>query len=134
MKNNVWKQFNQSPLSHSAAHYLMAIHKLEKKESGARLTDIAEHLHIAPASASQSLKTLVNKELITESDGKLYQLTDQGRQQIQIVEKNKELCLRFFKDILKVSDKQADEDSCKIEHLISTETSEKLEFFLKTQN
>ena len=112
----------------------MAIHQLTNSESGARLTDIAEHLHIAAASASQSLKTLVSKELVTESNDKLYQLTAQGLQQIQLVEKNKKLCLQFFKEVLKVSDKQADEDSCKIEHLISAETSKKLEVFLKEQD
>ena len=130
MENPVWKQFNQAPLSHSAAHYLMAIHSLEEAGCEVRLKDIAEYLHIAPASALQGLKALVKKKLLAETSDKLYRLTDDGLFQIQLVEKNKDLSLRFFRDVLGVSESQADEDSCKIEHLLSSETSEKLRIFL----
>ena len=66
-----------------------------------------------------------------ENEDKFFQLTNFGLQQIELVEKNKQLALTFFTKILGVSFEQADTDSCKIEHLLSAETSEKLEKFLK---
>jgi len=133
MSQEVWKQFNQNPLSHSAAHYLMAVHDIQNRKGYARLTDIAEQLNISAASASQSLKTLLNKNFIQENEDKFFLLTDMGLQQIELVEKNKALALKFFTDILGVSFDQADTDSCKIEHLLSPETSAKLEAFLDKQ-
>ena len=131
MTQEVWKAFNQNLLSHSAAHYLMAVHVIQNRKGYARLTDISSELNISAASASQSLKTLLNKNLIKENEDKFFQLTDFGLKQIELVEKNKQLALTFFTEILGVSFEQADTDSCKIEHLLSAETSEKLEKFLK---
>lgn len=130
MTDEVWKQFHQNPLTHSAAHYLMAVHEIQDRKGYARLTDIAERLNISAASASQSLKTLLSKKFIQENEDKFFLLTDMGRNQIELVEKNKELSLRFFTEVLGVSFEQADTDSCKIEHLLSPETSEKLADFL----
>lgn len=132
MDSDVWKQFQKNPLSHSAAHYLMAVHLIQNRKGYARLTDIAEQLNISSASASQSLKTLLAKNLIKENEDKFFLLTERGLQQIQLVEKNKQLTLTFFTDILGVSFAQADTDSCKIEHLLSPETSNKLETFMKS--
>ena len=131
MTKEVWKKFNENPLTHSAAHYLMAVHVIQNRKGYARLTDISSELNISAASASQSLKTLLNKELIKENEDKFFQLTTYGLQQIELVEKNKQLSLEFFTKILGVSFAQADTDSCKIEHLLSAETSQKLEAFLQ---
>ena len=41
-----WREFEQNPLSHSMAHYLMAIDSLRADLGYARSTDIAEAYHI----------------------------------------------------------------------------------------
>ncbi len=130
MMNDVWKEFEQNPLTHSGAHYLMTVHEIQGRKGYARTTDIAKELEISAPSCSQSLKGLVKKGLIYENEDKFFLLTDFGLSQVQLVEKNKQVLLTFFRDILGVSEGQADTDSCKMEHLMSQETSEKLCQFL----
>lgn len=127
---DTWKNFDQNPLTHSAAHYLMTIKDLTEENGYARLTDIARHLNITPGSCSLSLKVLKKKEWIQERDGKFLELTEDGKKLANLVERNGELLQKFFQDILGVSQWQAEIDACKMEHLLSIETSGKLEEFL----
>jgi Mn-dependent DtxR family transcriptional regulator len=126
MNEEVWKEFNDNPLSHSEAHYLMTVHELEERKGYARATDIAKALNISAPSCTQSLKKLLKKNLVKINEDKFYLLTDKGRQEVILVEKNKEMLLKFFTIVLGVSFENADTDSCKIEHLLSKETSYKL--------
>ncbi len=48
--------------------------------------------------------------------------------------KRKEVLLDFLTTVLKVSPEQAEIDACKTEHLISIETTQKLEKFTKAQD
>lgn len=123
MNEEVWKEFNYNPLSHSEAHYLMTLHELEERKGYARATDIARALSISIPSCTQSLKKLLKKNLVQINEDKFYLLTHKGRKEVLLVEKNKEILLTFFHNILGVSYEQSDTDSCKIEHLLSPETS-----------
>lgn len=58
----IWKSFEQNPLTHSAAHYLMTIKELITENGYARLTDIARHLSITSGSYSLSLKVLKKRD------------------------------------------------------------------------
>ncbi|MBC7451196.1 MAG: metal-dependent transcriptional regulator [Cytophagales bacterium] len=61
-------------------NYLKAIHKLcEKNEVGAYTNDIAHELNIKPASVSESLKKLSDKNLIFYTKYKAVTLTKQGQ-------------------------------------------------------
>ena len=132
--NDVWKEFEQNPLTHSGAHYLMTIHEIAERKGYARTTDVAKALEISVPSCSQSLKSLVKKGLVYENEDKFFLLTDFGLTQVRLVEKNKEILFAFFRDVLGVGEHQADTDSCKMEHLMSAETSEKLCQFLTLLN
>lgn len=125
MNEEVWKEFNDNPLSHSEAHYLMTVHELEERKGYARATDVSRALNISVPSCTQSLKKLLKKKLVQTNEDKFYLLTDKGRKEVLLVEKNKEMLLKFFTAILGVSYEQSDTDSCKIEHLLSRETSYK---------
>ena len=127
---DTWKNFDQNPLTHSAAHYLMTIKELISENGYARLTDIARHLNITPGSCSLSLKVLKKKEWIEEDQNKFMRLSQEGEKLASLVERNGELLQKFFQEILGVSEWQAEIDACKMEHLLSIETSGKLEGFL----
>lgn len=131
MNEAVRKAFKENPISHSGAHYLMTVHELEDRKWYARAKDVALALDVSAPSCLQSLKQLVKNGYLQMNEDKFYRLTQQGYQQVLLIEKNKEIMLLFFEDILWVSFEQADEDSCKVEHLISPEVSVKLSKFLK---
>lgn len=126
----VWKQFEENGLTHSAAHHLLAIIELREKRGYARVTDVARYLNITTGSASTNLKILRQKKLVIEDDNRFLSLSKEGEGLAKFVLARKGLFLRFFKEVLGVSEEQADIDSCKIEHLVGVETTQKLQKFL----
>jgi DtxR family Mn-dependent transcriptional regulator len=127
---DVWKQFEENQITHSAAHHLLAIAELKELRGYARVTDVARHLNITVGSASANLKSLKGRGLIVEDDNRFLSLSSEGEQLAQAVVKRKDLLLRFFHTVLGVSEDQAEIDACKTEHLLSAETTRKLEAFL----
>ncbi|RMG44646.1 MAG: metal-dependent transcriptional regulator [Candidatus Dadabacteria bacterium] len=127
---DVWKQFEENNITHSAAHHLLAVRDLKKTRGYARVTDVARYLNITTGSASTNLKNLKSKGLIREDENKFLELTDEGEAVATAVIKRKQLFYSFLVDVLNVNEEQADIDSCKTEHLLSAETAQKLEKFL----
>jgi Mn-dependent DtxR family transcriptional regulator len=131
MSKEVWKEFEDNLLTHSAAHYLMTIHELLETQGYARVTDIAKRMNITRGSCSISLKPLKKRGWVTEDPNRFLKLSDEGRRLAQIVEKNDELLETFFREVLGVDAEQAEIDACKIEHLLSVESSVKLAAFIR---
>jgi Mn-dependent DtxR family transcriptional regulator len=131
MSKEVWKSFEENLLTHSAAHYLMTIRELLEAQGYARVTDIAKRMNITRGSCSISLKPLKKRGLVTEDANKFLTLSVEGRHLAEMVERNDELLETFFRDVLGVNDDQAEVDACKIEHLLSLETSVKLCRFIE---
>ena len=127
---DVWKQFEENNLTHSAAHHLLAILELHEKRGYARVTDVARHLNITTGSASTNLKSLKSKGLLTEDDNKFLALSAEGESLARAVVARKSVFQRFLVEILKVNPEQAESDACKTEHLISGETARKLQMFI----
>jgi len=129
--HDVWKQFEENNITHSAAHHLLAILELREKRGYARVTDVARHLNITTGSASTNLKNLKGKGLIIEDDNRFLNLSAEGEALAKAVIARKQIFEQFLVDILKVNPEQAEIDACKTEHLISGETARKLEKFMR---
>jgi len=128
---DVWKQFEENNLTHSAAHHLLAVMQLRKERGYARVTDVAKFLNITTGSASTNLKGLKHKGLVTEDDNRFLALSSTGESFARAVIARKEIFKKFLSDVLRVSDETAEIDACKTEHLLSHETSEKLLGFMQ---
>ncbi len=128
---DVWKQFEENDLTHSAAHHLLAVHDLRKERGYARVTDVAKYLNITTGSASTNLKSLKSKGLIEEDDNRFLKLSGAGESFARAVIARKEIFLKFLTDVLGVEPKQAEIDACKTEHLLSHDTSERLLAFMQ---
>lgn len=128
--HDVWKQFEENNITHSAAHHLLAIQELRDQRGYARVTDVARHLNITTGSASTNLKSLKTKGLIVEDENRFLKLSTEGQSLAKAVVQRKQLFFKFLTEVLGVSDDQAEVDACKTEHLISAETARKLEKFL----
>lgn len=127
----IWKEFEANELTHSSAHYLMAVHRLLNEQGYARSADVAKELGIARSSASLGLHLLIDKEYLKEDGNKFLQMTPEGKQLAEEIIGKKVVLKRFFQDILKVKPHQAEVDTCKIEHLISSETGASLLDFIR---
>lgn len=127
---DIWKQFEENNITHSAAHHLTAILELREKRGYARVTDVARHLNITTGSASTNLKSLKAKKLINEDENRFLILTSEGEALAKAVINRKHILQQFFEEVLRVGHIQAEIDACKTEHLISTETASKLDRFM----
>lgn len=131
---DVWKQFEENGVTHSAAHHLLAILELRSGRGYARVTDVAKNLNITTGSASTNLKSLKAKGLVIEDENRFLTLSEEGEAIAKAVIIRKKLFLQFLTDVLKVSPEQAEIDACKTEHLISAETTRKLKTFLESRH
>lgn len=134
MPRDIWKEYEANPLTHSAAHYLTAIHGLLMDHGYARVTDIAKRLNITRGSCSISLKALKKRGLVIEDENRFLQLSEEGERLAQLVEKNDQIIEGFLRDVLGVKPEQAEIDACKLEHLLSRDSSMRLAGFLQFVN
>lgn len=128
---DVWKEFSENVITHSAAHHLLAILELTEKRGYARVTDVAKFLEITTGSASTNLKSLKQKGLVVEDDNRFISLSKEGENLAKAILNRRYVLENFFINVLKVSAEQAEKDACKTEHLLSRETTMKMAEFIK---
>lgn len=111
----------------SGEDYLEAVLILQKQKGwdAVRSVDLARHMGFSKPSICHAVKVLKQGGFLTmDGDGYLH-LTDEGREVAEhIYEKH-----QFFTDSLiemGVDPKQAEADACRIEHVISEESFQKL--------
>ncbi len=121
-----WREFEQNPLSHSMAHYLMAIDSLRGDLGYARSTDVAEMLEVSRGAASMALTQLKKRGWVAEDPNRFLLLTEEGHRITRLVEHNFVILSKFFENVLGVDSETALGDACKMEHLMSIETGQRL--------
>lgn len=131
-KNTEKSHIPESELSHSMTHYLLTIHKLKEVKGYARVTDIARELNLTKGSVSTAIGNLKKKGLVLEEeDSKFLVLSEVGHSEVHKILSSRTLMFYFLRDFVGVSEEVADKDSCMMEHLMSTESLEKLFTFMK---
>ena len=115
-----------TPLSRSMEDYLEAIFEIEKYKRVVRVKDVAEMLGVTMPSVTGALKNLEAKGLITHEKYEYIELTDIGQIQASRISSRHQVISKFLKEFLGVENGTAEEEACKIEHVLSTGTMEKL--------
>jgi DtxR family Mn-dependent transcriptional regulator len=127
-----WKEFDANEVTHSVVHHLMTIHELGQQYGGwARVSDIARKLGITRGSVSINLRGMKARGLVVDDEHHQVKLSPKGLKLAQGVMAKKAVLRAFLRDVLNLSEEQAEVDSCKIEHLISHSTSEQLLHFMR---
>ena len=116
-------------IGQSSEDYLETILELEKMGK-VRSVDIARIMNVSKTSVNKAMNVLKDMNYITQEDYGDVRLTDEGRRLAESVLERHNLLASFFKDVLKVSDDVADLDACKVEHVISEETLNKIKEFM----
>jgi DtxR family Mn-dependent transcriptional regulator len=130
MIQDSWKKFDQSELTHSGIHHLVAINNLLKEYGYARAIDIANFLDITRASVSITIHKLKDKGYIAEDKNKFLRLSDKGKEIVNSVLSKRRIVKQFFKEVLNLGDNDAEENACKIEHLLSEDSGKQLISFM----
>ena len=126
----LWKKFDEVELTHSSVHHLMAIYELLKKNGYVRGVDVAKYLDISRSSVSITMKKLITRGYVIEDENKFYKFTSQGEDLINSVLSKRHIIKMFFEEVLGLSEELAEEEACKIEHLLEEETGQKFMSFM----
>jgi DtxR family transcriptional regulator, Mn-dependent transcriptional regulator len=127
-----WKEFDANEVTHSVAHHLVAIHEVGRDYGGwARVSDIARRLGITRGSVSINLRNIKARGLVTEDERRQVKLSAEGLKIARAIMAKKAAVKAFLRDAIRVPEKQAEIDSCKVEHLISHSAAGKLFHFVK---
>lgn len=121
-------------LSESMEDYLEAIFNLIRENGSARVTDIANQLEIAASSVNQGLKKLNQEGLVTQEKYGPIKLTEAGLRTAEKIRCKHKILYLFLNKTLGVSQKNADQDACSIEHALSDESFSKLVDYLIKNN
>ena len=113
----------------SAENYLETILMLQKKNGGVRSIDIANEMSFSKASVSVAMKSFKQNGYITVDENGYISLTAGGLAIAEKVYERHEIIAKALIAI-GVSEETAYEDSCKIEHDISSESFELLKKYL----
>jgi len=124
--NQSWKEFNENPVSHSMAHYLVTIRDLHESQGYARVSDVADELDVTKGTVSVQMRHLREKGLVTEDDNRHLRLTEAGETVARQVIYNRNTFIQFLSKVLEIEPQQAEVDACKIEHLLSPETGHQI--------
>ncbi len=111
---------------HSAGEdYLEAVLVLQKKIGLVRSVDVARHMGVSKPSVCHAVATLRDGGYLTMDEDHFLHLTDIGR---EVAEKIYERHCFFSEQLIAagVDPETAENDACRIEHVISAESFEKM--------
>lgn len=118
------------PYSETTEKYLEAIYILSLRVEAVHITDIADAMGVAKPTVTQTVHRLQNKALLDHPQYGTVTLTDKGRNVAQVIYRRHQLLTDFIRNILQVDAAIAEEDACRIEHIISETTMDAVEAYL----
>ena len=109
----------------SGEDYLEIILVLQKKLGMVRFVDVARHMEVSKPSVCHAVATLRDGGFLTMDEDHFLHLTDVGR---EVVERIYERHCFFTEQLIAagVDPKTAEADACRIEHIISDESFDRL--------
>ncbi|HVN75809.1 MAG TPA: metal-dependent transcriptional regulator [Thermoanaerobaculaceae bacterium] len=117
-----WRAFEDNEITHSGAHYLLAISSLARSGAAPRAADVARQLGVTRAAASLQLRALQEHGLVRLDVRQRLRLTRPGADLVGRIASKREILLVFLREVMGVREATAELDACKIEHLLSEET------------
>jgi DtxR family Mn-dependent transcriptional regulator len=113
-------------LSASLEDYLEAVLELDRTLPVVRAKDIAAALNVSRPSVSGALRALADAGLIRHERYGHVELTPAGRERAEGIHCGHETLSDFLRDILQLSDADAQQEACEIEHHLRPETLRRL--------
>lgn len=111
--------------------YLETILILKKRNGQVRSIDIARELNFSKPSVSRAVGILKDDGYISVESSGCIELTEKGTIVAKNIYEKHKILTEFFTTVVKVSPEIAEEDACRIEHVISDETFQGLKRILE---
>lgn len=121
-------------MSPSLENYLETVLLLEQGDDvSVRLTDVANKLRVSKASVNRAQGILKKAGMIEQERYGTISLTEKGRDAANDVYKRHLTIKRFLMSVLGIGEETAEQDACRMEHVVSRETMSKLVQYLGDQ-
>jgi Mn-dependent transcriptional regulator len=114
----------------SGEMYLETIYVLKNKNGSVRSIDIAKELEYSKPSVSRGVGILKKERYITIDENGYIDLTDKGLVKAKNVFEKHQILTDFLIKTANVSKEIAEEDACKMEHIVSEETFQGIKKYL----
>ncbi|GHV78833.1 hypothetical protein AGMMS49944_06240 [Spirochaetia bacterium] len=98
-----------------------------------RVTDIAARLGVSKPSVLTALRALEEQGLLEHERYRTVHLTEKGAHQAAEIRDRHDFLTSFLRDTIGVSAETAEEDACKMEHILSEETLRKMKLLATTK-
>lgn len=110
----------------SAETYLKAIFLMQRELGCVRSIDVANKLEVSKPSVSVAVKKLCNEGLLSMDCARNLILTEDGQAYAASIFERHVIIENFLADILNVEKETAHKDACRLEHIVSAETVDKI--------
>jgi Mn-dependent DtxR family transcriptional regulator len=114
----------------SGEDYLEAVLELEQERGTVRLTDVAHKIGVTKPSVSRAMKILQSNGYIHQETYGTIELTAKGRLKASQIYGRHKTLTTFLGDVLGLDPETAEADACRMEHIVSAETMERLTAFV----
>jgi DtxR family Mn-dependent transcriptional regulator len=122
---------SKKKLSSTMEDYLEAIFNLEEDRKAVRVKDIAKKMMVKLPTVTSMMNTLVHRGLINHEKYEYVELTKKGKRIAKEVYRRHVIFRDFLMGILNIDPKTAEEDACKMEHVVSHVTLERFVKFME---
>lgn len=122
---------NNTPISNALEDYLKAIYIISNTKSGVRITDIALRLGLSKPSVNRAVNSLKKYGLVSHEPYGDITLTERGREIGETVSRRHYMIREFLVNVLSLTEDEAENEACRIEHNISQNTVDKMKNFME---
>ena len=113
-------------ISKALEEYLKTMYVLQKQNGNIRVTDIAEKMECSKPSVNKAINNLKEHKLVNYESYGTIELTEEGTNLAKKILEAYDITYLFFKDVLNLDQKQAEEEAEKIKLSISDNTINEL--------
>lgn len=114
----------------SGENYLETILILKERNGFVRSIDVANELEFSKASVSRAMSILKEANLIYKEKNGGINLTELGLEHANKIYERHRLISSFLIKVLEVDEETASNDACKMEHILSATTFDKIKKYL----
>ena len=118
-------------IKESGENYLETILLLERRNGIVRLVDVANELGVSKPSVNRAMGVLKRDGYVLQELYGDITLTQSGRERANAILKRHKSITDFLSQVLGVDSETAENDACRIEHVISQQTAERMIQYMK---
>lgn len=111
--------------------YLETIFELERENKHALVKDIAQRMNVKLPTVTSMLGNLQKRDLVDHEKYNHVKLTRKGKKIAKEIYRSHTMIKKFLMDVLNIDATTANEDACKMEHAVSSETLERIVKFME---